>query len=199
MLSLQQRRKDIATGDFSVPDDVKERFNKAFPRQNKSRIIADLMNRAVEERPEEAPRQGDRQPAEPACTTASQLAASRQKSSRGGPSVTQLVIDKSVMIEWLLAERSQDEPDADKALTLLSALRKGTISLLRNLPMPGFQLRIDPAALPAIAQLPQLQEHRLRIRLVRQIGKALAQPGDHGRIVQAEERIDLLFEPQRGH
>jgi hypothetical protein len=39
----------VSTINFSVPDDVKERFNRAFTGQNKSRIIADLMNRAVEE------------------------------------------------------------------------------------------------------------------------------------------------------
>ena len=37
----------MATVNFSVPDDVKESFNAAFAGQNKSRIIADLMRRAV--------------------------------------------------------------------------------------------------------------------------------------------------------
>ena len=39
----------MATVNFSVPDEVKERFNKAFAGQNKSQIISELMNRAVEE------------------------------------------------------------------------------------------------------------------------------------------------------
>lgn len=39
----------MATVNFSVPDDVKRQFNKAFARRNKSRVIADLMTRAVEE------------------------------------------------------------------------------------------------------------------------------------------------------
>ena len=39
----------MATVNFSVPDDVKRQFNKAFARKNKSRVIADLMARAVEE------------------------------------------------------------------------------------------------------------------------------------------------------
>ena len=39
----------MATVNFSVPEDVKERFNKAFEGQNKSQIIAELMDRAVEE------------------------------------------------------------------------------------------------------------------------------------------------------
>jgi hypothetical protein len=39
----------MATVNFSVPDDVKERFNRAFVGQNKSQIIAELMDRAVQE------------------------------------------------------------------------------------------------------------------------------------------------------
>jgi hypothetical protein len=39
----------MATVNFSVPEDVKIRFNKAFAGQNKSQIIAELMMRAVEE------------------------------------------------------------------------------------------------------------------------------------------------------
>jgi metal-responsive CopG/Arc/MetJ family transcriptional regulator len=37
----------MATVNFSVPDDVKEAFDKTFGGQNKSAIIADLMRRAV--------------------------------------------------------------------------------------------------------------------------------------------------------
>ncbi|MEO8316213.1 MAG: hypothetical protein ABI645_15630 [Pseudomonadota bacterium] len=40
----------MATVNFSVPDDVKAEFDKAFGDQNKSSIIADLMRRAVRER-----------------------------------------------------------------------------------------------------------------------------------------------------
>ncbi len=39
----------MATVNFSVPDDVKMEFDKAFGKQNKSSIIADLMRRAVRE------------------------------------------------------------------------------------------------------------------------------------------------------
>jgi len=39
----------MATVNFSVPDEVKERFNRAFAGRNKSQIIAELMMRAVEE------------------------------------------------------------------------------------------------------------------------------------------------------
>jgi len=40
----------VATVNFSVPDEVKEAFDKAFGDQNKSSIIAELMRRAVRER-----------------------------------------------------------------------------------------------------------------------------------------------------
>ena len=40
----------MATINFSVPDDVKAEFDKAFGEHNKSAIIAELMRRAVRER-----------------------------------------------------------------------------------------------------------------------------------------------------
>lgn len=40
----------MATVNFSVPDDVKAAFDKAFGDQNKSAVIAELMRRAVRER-----------------------------------------------------------------------------------------------------------------------------------------------------
>jgi metal-responsive CopG/Arc/MetJ family transcriptional regulator len=39
----------VATVNFSVPDDVKAEFDKAFGGQNKSAVIADLMRKAVAE------------------------------------------------------------------------------------------------------------------------------------------------------
>ena len=39
----------MATVNFSVPDEVKAEFDKAFGDQNKSSIIAELMRRAVRE------------------------------------------------------------------------------------------------------------------------------------------------------
>jgi Arc/MetJ family transcription regulator len=39
----------MATVNFSVPDEVKTEFDKAFGDQNKSAIVADLMRRAVRE------------------------------------------------------------------------------------------------------------------------------------------------------
>lgn len=40
----------MATVNFSVPSDVKEAFDKAFGRQNKSAVLTDLMRQAVDER-----------------------------------------------------------------------------------------------------------------------------------------------------
>ena len=39
----------MATVNYSVPDDVKRRFNEAFAGKNKSAVIAELMQQAVEE------------------------------------------------------------------------------------------------------------------------------------------------------
>jgi metal-responsive CopG/Arc/MetJ family transcriptional regulator len=39
----------MAIVNFSVPDDVKAAFDRAFRKQNKSAIIAELMRRAVED------------------------------------------------------------------------------------------------------------------------------------------------------
>ena len=40
----------MATVNFSVPNDVKNEFNKLFADENKSAILADLMRQAIEER-----------------------------------------------------------------------------------------------------------------------------------------------------
>jgi hypothetical protein len=40
----------MATVNFSVPEAVKQKFNKVFAGKNKSQVIAELMMRAVEER-----------------------------------------------------------------------------------------------------------------------------------------------------
>ncbi len=40
----------MATVNFSVPDDVKDAFNKAFKGENKSAILTRLMRNAIEER-----------------------------------------------------------------------------------------------------------------------------------------------------
>jgi hypothetical protein len=39
----------MATVNFSVPDEVKEAFDKTFGDRNKSAVIAELMRRAVRE------------------------------------------------------------------------------------------------------------------------------------------------------
>ncbi len=40
----------MGTMNFSIPDDVKEAFNKEFEGQNKSAVVAELMRKAVEEK-----------------------------------------------------------------------------------------------------------------------------------------------------
>ena len=39
----------MGTMNFSIPDDLKEAFNKAFDGENKSAVIARLMRRAIDE------------------------------------------------------------------------------------------------------------------------------------------------------
>jgi hypothetical protein len=40
----------MATMNFSIPDDVKEAFNRAFEGENKSAIVAALLRGAVEDK-----------------------------------------------------------------------------------------------------------------------------------------------------
>ena len=47
----------MATVNFSVPDEVKEAFNRAFASENKSAVIARLMREAVDEVERERQRQ----------------------------------------------------------------------------------------------------------------------------------------------
>jgi predicted transcriptional regulator len=39
----------MATMNFSIPEDVKQRFNELFSDRNKSEIVTSLMRRAIEE------------------------------------------------------------------------------------------------------------------------------------------------------
>ncbi|MEQ1576699.1 MAG: hypothetical protein ABL894_03515 [Hyphomicrobium sp.] len=40
----------MGTMNFSIPDDLKDKFNEVFKDENKSAVITELMRRAVEER-----------------------------------------------------------------------------------------------------------------------------------------------------
>jgi len=77
----------MATVNFSVPDDVKEAFDRAFGHRNKSAIIADLMRQAVAE----AQRQERREAAFATLTArrsrrpAATLRAARRARTRGRP------------------------------------------------------------------------------------------------------------------
>lgn len=39
----------MATVNFSIPDEIKNRFNEVFQHENKSHLIAELMKKAIEE------------------------------------------------------------------------------------------------------------------------------------------------------
>lgn len=39
----------MATVNFSVPDDIKARFNKVFKGRNKSAVLSELMEQALEQ------------------------------------------------------------------------------------------------------------------------------------------------------
>jgi hypothetical protein len=49
LLKVSTMEQSMATVNFSVPDEVKAAFDKAFSGQNKSGVVAELMRRAVRE------------------------------------------------------------------------------------------------------------------------------------------------------
>src|SRR5579864_8813210 len=50
--------------------------------------------------------------------------------------------------------------------------------------------------LPAVTQLAEPDEHRARIRCFADIGKRLAQPCDHRRVLQPQEGVDAFLLPE---
>jgi hypothetical protein len=50
LLKISTKEPIMATVNFSVPDHVKESFNRAFEGENKSAVIAQLMQQAIERR-----------------------------------------------------------------------------------------------------------------------------------------------------
>ncbi len=47
-IAIVNQEAAVARVRFSVPEDVKKKFDRAFAGQDKSRVIADLMAQAVE-------------------------------------------------------------------------------------------------------------------------------------------------------
>jgi metal-responsive CopG/Arc/MetJ family transcriptional regulator len=45
--------------NFSVPDDLKKAFNRAFKGENKSAVVAELMRKAIEEKTRRAKQDKD--------------------------------------------------------------------------------------------------------------------------------------------
>src|SRR5579875_789711 len=53
--------------------------------------------------------------------------------------------------------------------------------------------------LPLVPQLAELQEYRLRIGMLADVGEALAQARDDRGALQAQERVDALLLPEGRH
>jgi hypothetical protein len=49
LLNISTKGTSMATVNFSVPDDIKTRFNKTFRGRNKSAVLSNLMKEAVEQ------------------------------------------------------------------------------------------------------------------------------------------------------
>lgn len=47
----------MATVNFSVPDDIRQEFNRLFEKENKSAILTRLMRQAIEEKKQQQRRQ----------------------------------------------------------------------------------------------------------------------------------------------
>ena len=104
----------MATVNFSVPSDVKEAFDKAFRRQNKSAVLTELMRQAVDER-QRRPRRRAR--------LLEELLALRKRTRRitdravraarrRWKTVTTVVLDASVIVKWIsrIARKSRISP-----------------------------------------------------------------------------------------
>src|SRR5437870_2886739 len=46
---FNNRTRAMATMNFSIPDDVKDKFNEVFDGENKSAVVTRLMRRAIED------------------------------------------------------------------------------------------------------------------------------------------------------
>jgi hypothetical protein len=100
----------MATVNFSVPDEVKETFDKTFGDQNKSAIIADLMRRAVREHQLQIRREQLYQ-----CPCAPRVGNGRANfQGTCVRSIMTVVLDGSVILKWLLQDPAS-EPDTDEA------------------------------------------------------------------------------------
>jgi hypothetical protein len=96
----------MATMNFSVPDDVRAAFNKAFAGTNKSALLTELMRQAVEDRQRQKRRARaisqllELQPA----PQAGQPSPDRESEAKPA-SVTALAVDASVALKWAFPHR----------------------------------------------------------------------------------------------
>jgi metal-responsive CopG/Arc/MetJ family transcriptional regulator len=50
LLKVSTKEARMATMNFSIPDEIKEEFQRAFAHENRSAVVAQLLKQAVEER-----------------------------------------------------------------------------------------------------------------------------------------------------
>jgi predicted nucleic acid-binding protein len=115
----------MATVNFSIPDEIKEEFLRVFAHENRSAVIARLMQQAVEDRR----RQQSRKAAIDALLELRQGQApvSDQEIPRAPMRV---VIDASVIVKWVFSD-APDEPHVAQAIAVLAAIREDRVSPLQ--------------------------------------------------------------------
>jgi metal-responsive CopG/Arc/MetJ family transcriptional regulator len=50
LLKVSTKEARMATMNFSIPDEIKEEFQRAFANENRSAVVAQLLKQAVEEK-----------------------------------------------------------------------------------------------------------------------------------------------------
>ena len=103
----------MATVNFSVPDDVKDAFNKAFKGENKSAILTRLMRDAIEERKRQKRR----------VTAINEILSLRSKSNV----VTDSEIRKA---RWFIRD-IEEEKDVTSAVDILIGVGRNNIELIQ--------------------------------------------------------------------
>ena len=120
----------MATVNFSVPDDVRNAFNREFRGQNKSAIIAELMRRAVADARRLKQRADHFPGADGPAQRAAAGARSRYRSGQEKGAAVTLVIDASVIIKWLLQDPERESSTA-QATALMEAVIGARVQVLQ--------------------------------------------------------------------
>ena len=114
----------MATVNFSVPDEVKAEFDKAFGDQNKSSIIAELMRRAVREHRLQIRRERLFRQLSSARRKRPSFTSEELRRARSGRTIVIVVLDASVILKWLFEDPAR-EPDTEKALAVIESVVTG--------------------------------------------------------------------------